>query len=56
MAQIASKLPSEAEDGKLRFGAFFLYEQGSYTIFLRQWQKNYIILASTTLIINYEET
>ena len=24
----------EAEDGKLRFGAFFIYVQGSYTRFL----------------------
>ena len=30
----------EAEDGKLRFGSFFVYGRGSYKIFLRLWQEN----------------
>ena len=30
----------EAEVGKLRFGLFFIYGQGSQTILLRQWREN----------------
>ena len=46
MAQIGRKLPSEAkprgeaEDGKLRFGSFFVYGRGSYKIFLWLWREN----------------
>ena len=36
----------EDEDGKLRFGAFFIYGQGPYKTFLRQQREISISLAA----------